>query len=152
MQNRYNKFTLLISNINKCIQKIKAKEMELLSLKGAYVNCILNLNNSNGLTLNELKNLCNEDKSAVSRTISSLENLGFISYSKNTTEKYNNLITLTQKGKEVAKIIEEKVNELFCKCSTDLNLSKRDDFYNSLELISLNLQQLSDNYGGKNER
>jgi hypothetical protein len=53
---------------------------------------------------------------------------------------------LTQKGKEVGKIIEEKISKILQETSVGLSESELEIFYRSLALIGNNLQNICDTY------
>ena len=73
MQERFKTFTILVSNINRCIHKIKTEEMADFNLKSSHVSCLYYIYKENSLTAKELCGLCGEDKANISRTIKFLE-------------------------------------------------------------------------------
>lgn len=150
--NRYNKFYSLISSINKCIQKIKNEEMASLGLKGKQVQCLYHLfNEDEGISMLKLCQVCGEDKGAMSRTISELERGDFLYVEEVKTQKYRNPIKLTNRGKEVGKFINEKINEMFLIGSEGVQQEEIEKFYEILSVIEQNLKNICSNYGGKND-
>ena len=75
---RFKTFTLLVSNINRSIRKIKNEEMAEFGLKSPHVSCLYYLYTEESLTAKELADICDEDKAALSRSIVALEKLGYI--------------------------------------------------------------------------
>ena len=141
MESRFEKFTALITNIGRCIQKIKSMEMKELGLKGKQVLCIFHLSNSvDGLSSTQLFKICEEDKAAISRTIKELESLQLV-FVQDGEKKYRNPIKLTQKGRKVAQQIQEKINQIFAEVGTGLQDEERKSMYCTLELIHANLKK-----------
>lgn len=153
MEDRFGKFTLLINNINRYINKIKSEEMAKFGLKSYHVSCLFYLykHSDCGLTASELCSLCDEDKGTVSRSLSYLQDNGYIRCDEEINKKkYRAKLFLTKKGFEISDKINtltDKSVELGSKGITDF---ERENMYNSLDLISNNLKNLCDNYGGKN--
>lgn len=87
MFDRFETFTTTITQINRCIQKIKSHEIGSWGLKGTHVMCLYSLGKKpEGLTAAQLSKVCGEDKAAVSRTISELTEKNFVT-SDTDTEK-----------------------------------------------------------------
>ena len=146
MENRYDKFTKLITNINRNIQKIKKVVMEQLGLKGNQVQVMFHLykQKKEGISLTKLASICDEDKAAISRTIKELESKGFVFVEENIDQKYRNPIKLTEKGLKVGEIVSQKIDEFFNLGRDGVLPSDIDRFYFLLNLISDNLQNIYD--------
>lgn len=148
MEERFKTFTIQIAKISRCIRKIKTEEMAELDLKSLHVSCLYYLYKENGsLTAKELCDICEEDKAAVSRSLLSLENEGFLTCSSKTEKRYKSPISLTPKGQAVGKIIADKIDNILNLASEGLSEEDRIIFYKSLILISDNLQKICDEYG-----
>ena len=79
MLHRFSAFVGGITECYKYIQRIKAAEMTEFGLKGTHVMCLFYLaQNPEGLTAAQLCALCQEDKAAISRTLSELAEKGFL--------------------------------------------------------------------------
>lgn len=79
MVERFEKFSLAISEIFRCWHKIAAEEMEKRGLKGIhsiYLTTMLRF--PEGLTAAKLAELCGRDKAEVSRSVSSMEKMGLL--------------------------------------------------------------------------
>ena len=134
MQDRFQAFVTGISVCYKYIQKIKSVEMTEFGLKGAHAMCLFFLHSHpEGLTAAQLSQLCAEDKAAVSRSLASLADKGYI---ESDEKKYRSVIRLTESGKAVASHIDVMIE----RCGDGLTEQDREIFYNSLELISNNLR------------
>ena len=108
MENRFSKFTVLISNINRYINRIKSEEMLSFGLRSVHVSCLFYLfKNENGLTASELCSMCEEDKGAISRSLEFLEENNYIICEQSDKKKYRAKLYLTDRGKEIgARILE----------------------------------------------
>ncbi len=148
MKDRFETFTLLIAKISRCIRKIKTEEVAEFNLKSPHVSCLYYLfKHEEALTAKDLCDICDEDKAAISRSIEYLENNGFISCESKTEKRYKSPLMLTEKGKEVGRFIESKIDSILDIASAGLTEEKRIIFYESLELIGENLQKICDEYG-----
>lgn len=147
MQERFKNFTVLIAKINRSIKKIKTEEMKEFNLKSPHVSCLYYLFQESSLTAKELENICQEDKASLSRSLEHLENCGYIKYNSDLKKKYKTSLQLTQKGKEIATIITKKIDNNLNLASNGLNEEKRKILYESLNLISKNLDNICNKYG-----
>lgn len=140
MLNRFDMFTTSITQIYKSLQRIKNREMTEFNLKGTHTMCIFRLGrNPDGMTLTALSAACEEDKAAMSRTVAELTRDGFVTV--DSERKYRAPITLTDKGRLVAKRVDEMVAEAVAAGGNGLTEEERRNFYYALELISENLKK-----------
>lgn len=152
MKVRFERFTSLIWNINRCIQKIKCYEMEELGLKGNQVQCLFHLKvERKELSSSQLCLLCGEDKAAISRTIKELENKGLVYTAEIENRKYKKPIKLTEEGEKVAEKILAKIDDLFAMGSVGIQEKDREKFYAQLTKIYDNLTEICNNFGGNND-
>ena len=86
-----------------------------------------------------LKPSCEEDKAAMSRTVAELTRDGFVTV--DSERKYRAPITLTDKGRLIAKRVDEMVAEAVAAGGNGLTEEERRIFYYALELISENLKK-----------
>lgn len=149
MQERFKNFTVLIAKISRSIRRIKTEEMEEFNLKSPHVSCLYYLYKESSLTAKELCDICQEDKSALSRSIEYLENNGYITCNSDLKKRYKSSLVLTEKGKEIAIIIANKIDNILNTASQGLSEENRIILYESLNLISENLNNICENYGDK---
>ena len=145
MFNRFETFITTMNQINRSIQIIKNREMEKYGLKGTHVMCLYQLKqHAEGLTATELATLCDEDKAAVSRSLSKIESKGLISFTDIAGRKrYRTVITLTEQGKNVCDKISQKIDELLQIHSNGISDQDREVFYRVFSVIADNLQEIS---------
>lgn len=146
---RYDKFTSLILSLYRSIQKIKSMEMKEFGLKGNQVQCLYHLNLSEGLSLGKLCALCYEDKGAMSRTIKSLIEKGYVEQ-KVGDLKYKNPYILTNLGREIATKVEKLTKDMVNKGSKGIAIEERDSFYKNLSIVANNLIEVCKTYGVNN--
>ena len=151
MENRFSKFTLLISNINRSINKIKSAEMGRFDLKSSHVSCLYYIykNSESSLTASELCSLCDEDKGTISRALNNLEDNGYIECTYDSKKKYRAKLFLTKKGCEIGQKIVKISDDIVEFASKDLSEKDRVILYKSLDNIACNLNKLCENYGEK---
>ena len=142
MYDRFETFTVAIIKINRCIHKIKAEVMAQFDLKSQHVSCLYYLLDANGLTATELCEICAEDKSAISRAIDYLEKRGLIYCDSAAKKRYKALLTLTDEGRMIAKIVDDKIKEVLAQSAAGLSKEEHESFYKSLLTIAANLQRI----------
>lgn len=142
MQDRFQAFVTGITTCYKYIQKIKTMEMTEFGLKGAHAMCLFFLHSHpEGLTAAQLSQLCGEDKAAVSRSLASLTEQGFI---ESDEKKYRSRLRLTRQGKDVAAHIDEMILRWVESGGDGLTEQDREVFYDSLDRIANNLREKID--------
>lgn len=139
MLQRFEAFVTGVTVCYKYIQRIKSAEMSEFGLKGTHVMCLFFLHhNPEGLTAAQLCQLCAEDKAAISRTIATLQDQGYIDGSD---KKYRAPLTLTPAGKAIAEKIDTLIEQWVSFGGDGLTDKERATFYNTLERISENLRE-----------
>lgn len=139
MIRRFDAFVTGITVCYKYIQRIKSAEMTEFGLKGTHVMCLFYLNqNPAGLTAAQLRNLCAEDKAAISRTVADLRGRGFVI--SDSEKNYRAPLRLTEAGHTIAKKVEELIEGWVTAGGDGLNNQERIDFYRSLAKISDNIR------------
>lgn len=138
MLQRFQSFVTGITICHKYIQKIKSMEMTEFGLKGTHVMCIFFLHHHpEGLTAAQLCQLCGEDKAAISRTLATLRQKGFL---ESDEKKYRSQLRLTKAGCELAVRIDQLIEQWVGFGSDGLTDEERNTFYYALDLISNNLR------------
>lgn len=150
MENRFEVFTTQISKISRYIRKIKSIEMSKFNLKTTHVSCLYYLYKSkDNMTAKELCDICDEDKSAISRSIDYLEKNEYIMCTSKTEKRYKSPLFLTEKGKTVGIEIAKKIDNFLNEASEGISEENRDNLYKSLSVISNNLQKICEKLGEK---
>ncbi len=141
MLKRFESFVTGINICYKSIQRIKSDEIDRfgLGLKGTHVMCVFFLHmNPSGLTSANLAKLCSEDKAAISRTVSVLQEKGFVQTGET---RYRNIIRLTPSGEKLAGKLEELIFGWVETIGGGLTDEERDIFYSALGKIADNLNE-----------
>lgn len=148
-ENRFEVFSTFIARINKSLQKIKAKAMEPFGLKSSHVMCLFFLQQSeSGLTIAEISELSELDKGAVSRAMSELQKLGYVSRpGAEDSKKYRVKLSLTETGHALSEKMNLIIDDSVKKAGLGLSEENRRVFYSGLALICSNLQALAESYG-----
>lgn len=146
MIDRFETFAMTISVMNRCIQKIKAREMEAVGLKSTHVMCLYSLGKTEeGLTAAQLCDICREDKAAISRSVNELVKKGYASLDMGEEKRaYRTKILLTPKGLETVEYINRRIEQALDAVGEGLEESQRELFYKSLSMIGEKLQRYAD--------
>ena len=140
MKERFKTFTVLIAKISRNIKKIKNQEMAEYGLRSVHVTCLYYLYSAESLTATELCELCEEDKATISRGLDFLEENGYVVCETKIGQRYTSPLLLTEKGAEVAKKINDKIDFVLDEVCIDLDEAQRAEFYRSLAVISDSLE------------
>lgn len=142
MVERFEKFSLAISEISRCWHKIATEEMEKYGLKGIhsiYLTTMLRF--PEGITAAKLGELCGRDKAEVSRTVASMEKMGLI---QKAGSAYRTRLLLTEKGLQAGEFVRSRAALAVELAGGDLSDEQRATFYQALESITSNLQTISE--------
>lgn len=145
MQERFERFTVLINRISRDIRKIKNQEMAAYHLRSTHVSCLYYMYSLDGVTAAELCEHCEEDKATISRALDYLESNGFLCRASDHAKRYRSPLRLTEKGQAVGKRIAEKINAVLDTVSHTLTEDERAAFYRSLSAISRSLGAIAQN-------
>ena len=141
MENRFEKFSIAVLELNRCLRRIKDLEMRKFGLRSAHTMCVFYLGqHPEGLTVTQLSEICREDKAAVSRCLSQLAQRELVvSYAPRNLRAYRNPYRLTEKGRLLAKQMDERVAEALRWGGRGLTEEQRETFYASAQIILDNL-------------
>lgn len=144
MVERFERFSLAISEISRCWHRIANEVMKHYGLKGAYSVYFTAMSRfPQGLTATQLVDLCGRDKADVSRAMAILEEKGLVWRQQNDAKAYRAKLILTADGVALAEQINEKAKAAVEYASHDLSVEKRKVLYEALDLITVNLQGMS---------
>lgn len=145
MTERFERFTLSISEVSRYWHKITTKEMAKYELKGIHSMYLLTmLHYPNGITAPQICALCGRDKADVSRMMTILEEKGMVTKEGTNQNMYRGTFKLTEKGKEAAEYVRARVTLAVEIAGKELSNEKRAIFYETLEMITENLRRLSE--------
>ena len=146
MENRFEKFSIAVLELNRYLQKIKDQEMRKFGLRSAHTMCVFYLGqHPEGLTVTQLSAICREDKAAVSRCLSQLAERDLVvSDAPRNQRAYRNPYRLTEKGRILAKQVDERVEEALRQGGKGLTEEQRETFYATAQIILENLSNYRD--------
>lgn len=146
MVERFEKFSTLISSINKYVLKIEADEMISMGLKGSFAQYLVAMNRyPEGVTSSMLCEICDKDKGAVSRAIAEMQDKGLINQRGLLGSRYRAKHTLTEEGKRIAEYVSQKAIKAVAMANVGLSEEDRKTFYKVLEIYYCNLKSVYDN-------
>ena len=145
MLNRFARFSLAISEIDRCWHKLAAEEMakyDLNSPHAVYLTALYDASEE-GITAAKLGELCRKNKADVSRMVSILEKKGLVRREAIGSNLYRAKLMLTEEGKQAAEHVRERAAVAVELAGAGLSEENREIFYEALEQITANLQVLS---------
>jgi len=141
---RFEKFSLAISEINRYWHKLAAEELAPYGLKAAHATYLTAMyRHREGITVPELCEECGKDKSDASRMLAILEEKGLVSKQTSGGSRYRGRMLLTDRGLEAAEHVCRRASLAVEAAGSDLTDARREDLYRSLESITQNLRRLS---------
>lgn len=144
MLDRFERFSLAISEISRYWHKITADEMKKYGLKGAHSVYLVTMRRyPEGLTAPQLCDICGKDKADVSRAMSIMEEKG-LAYKEGVNQRlYGGVFKLTEQGKIAAEYVCDRASLAVKMAGEELSDENRKIFYESLELITSKLRTIS---------
>ncbi|MGM9941834.1 MAG: MarR family winged helix-turn-helix transcriptional regulator [Bulleidia sp.] len=145
MNERFEKFTVSISRIERAIRRIENFEMAEYNLRSSHISCLYFLYTTDARTASELTLRCNDDKATISRSLEYLEKNGYVHREKSVRKRYNTPVVLTEKGNAAAASIAEKIHHVLQEVSFDITDEQREILYTCLFNIADRLETILDN-------
>ena len=146
MLDRFERFSLAISEIDRCWHKLAAEEMAKYGLNSphaVYLNVLRQ--HEDGITATRLGELCGKNKADVSRMVSILMEKGLVEKQAVGGNMYRALLRLTPAGLDAANHTQTRAALAVELAGKGLSEEERRVFYYALERIASNLQVLSKN-------
>ena len=145
MVDRFEKFSLAISEIYRYWHKIAADELSEYHLKSSHAVYLTTLYRyPDGLTAPRLAELCGKDKADVSRMVSIMEAKGLVSKEGSNQNRSRGTLKLTEEGLHVAEQISKRAALAVEKANEGITEEKRVIFTECLDIITRNLQRVSE--------
>lgn len=142
MIDRFEKFSFFISEISHHWHKIANDVMDEYGLKGPHSVYFTTLYRCpDGVTSTKLGEICSRDKADVSRAISLMEKKGLV---VREGTNYRALLKLTKEGKLIAEKIKSRAEAAVELGGKGLTEEQRETFYEAIEIICSNLEDLSE--------
>ena len=143
MIDRFERFSLAISDISRYWHKIAAEELKQYGLKSSHATYLTTMSRfPEGITAPRLAELCGKDKADVSRMMSIMGQKGLITKVGSHAKLYRGYLKLTEEGIAVAKQIRRRVELAVERAGQGLTEEARAVFYDSLDMITRNLKHI----------
>ena len=144
MLERFEQFTFYISSVYRDVQKIERDEMEKHGLRGAFAQYLLAISRyPEGITAAGLCEVCDKDKSAVSRVVAEMEAKGLVIRETDGISQYRAKLRLTPEGEAAAEFVRQRASAAVELAGKGLSEEDRKAFYSELERICVSLQRIS---------
>ncbi len=149
-EERFELFTLLISEFDKDIQKIKAARTRALGIKNVHALWLyLLLKHPDGLSAAQIAEKSRINRSLVSREIDALVDKGYVRTTETaeTAEKrrYNWKFILTRSGIALAREISEIALEVQAHADRGITQNELEQFYATFRKLKDNFSYITDN-------
>ncbi len=135
---RFEEFVHLVSSLEKEVQRIRAAECERLGLRGADLMCLYYLGKSGeGMTAAELSRAAGVTRAAVSRTLATLSERGFVEVDEpaGDARRYRAGVRLTKRGREAMSGVEAAVSRVMSTVDSALEDGERAQLYVSMASV-----------------
>ena len=143
MISKYELFSASVSSLYRDIQRIERRETAKYGMKGPHAQCLLAMSRyPEGITATQICDICEKDKAAVSRTLAELVENGLVLRTARTGSRYRALLTLTEKGKDAARTVNEKAQIAVELAGAGLDDAQREVFSAVLDVIAGNLHTI----------
>ncbi len=144
MTDRFERFSIAISEISKYWHRLASEEMEKHGLKGPHAIYLTTLfRNPDGLTAPQICEISGKDKADVSRMMAIMEKNGLVTKESVNKNLYRAVFRLTDGGREAAEQVSKRAQLAVDIAGGDLTEEQRAVFYESLEVITNKLRELS---------
>lgn len=144
MLERFETFSLAISEISKYWHKLTTDEMKKYGLNGPHsIYLLVMAKHEDGLTAPQICELCGKDKADVSRTMSIMEKKGLVTKEGTNPSLYRGLLKLTEEGKKAAHYVADRARLAVEIAGRGLDEENRTVFYEALGIIAGNMRELS---------
>ena len=144
MLERFERFSVAISEISRCWRKLASEELAKYGLKSPHATYLTTMYKyPDGISVPKLCEVSGKDKSDASRMIAILEEKGLACKKDVGGSLYRGLWVLTDEGKNAAEQVSLRASKAVELAGKDLDEETRNIFYKALESITSNLTILS---------
>ncbi len=143
-QERFSRFIRSVDSVQKNIRKFRVANAEVFGIKSVHILWVYELyRRPEGMSAAELAAVSMIDRSLISREIAELKKSGCIDIEDTGTKRaYNAKITLTEKGRRMAKAVGAAGLDIQHKADMGITEDELENFYRTFEKISLNLEKI----------
>ena len=143
MIDRFERFSLAITEISRYWHKLAAEELSKYGLKGSHATYLTAMYKyPEGITVPQLCEVCGKDKSDASRMLSILEEKGLVKKQEVGGSLYRGKLQLTEEGYLAAEHVSKRASRAVEAAGRNLTDGEREVFYKSLDSITANLREL----------
>lgn len=144
MLDRFERFSCAISEITRCWRKLASEELAKYGLNSPHVTYLTAMYQyPQGITVPQLCQISGKDKSDASRMIAILEKKGLVEKQVVNGSLYRGVWVLTEEGQAAARQVSQRTGRAVELAGRDLTDETRELFYEALESIARNLNELS---------
>lgn len=143
MLDRFERFSLAITEISRYWHRLATEELAKYGLKGPHATYLTAMYRCpEGVTVRELCETTGRDKSDASRMVSILIEKGLAQKRVVDGSLYRGKLQLTDEGRQAAAHVSERASRAVEMAGRNLTEPEREQFYKSLDSITANLREL----------
>ena len=140
-RDRFVNFSNLLYSAGKSLHRIKTRGMESYGLGSTHPFCLRALYaHPEGMTRTQLATVCSVDKAQISRLVSELAEMGYVTESSKGAG-YRKKVVLTDEGRRIAEDMDAKVKRVLAYVSGEIPLAEIEQMYKTLNRICENLKK-----------
>ncbi len=140
-RDRFSDFSNLLYSATKSLHRLKTRAMDGYGLSSAHPFCLRALQmKPEGMTRTQLATACSVDKAQISRIVSELVERGYVSEASKGAG-YRKKIILTDRGRQIACEIDDKVNRVLTYVSGEIPPDDIEQMYCTMSRICENLKR-----------
>ena len=140
-RDRFVDFSNLLYSAGKSLHRIKTRGMESYGLGSTHPFCLRALYaHPEGMTRTQLATVCSVDKAQISRLVSELAEMGYVTESSKGAG-YRKKVVLTDEGRRIAEDMDAKVKRVLAYVSGEIPLAEIEQMYKTLNRICENLKK-----------
>lgn len=142
MSQRFTRFTMTLSRLNKLIQKLKTDGMSPYGLKAVDTLCIYQLEACGEMSFAEVAERCELDQALVSRTLRELVKNGMVE-KQGLPGRYNATYRLTPEGEKRAVEIRAIITAVQTRADEGITPEDLEVFYRVLNRLTVNFEAMT---------
>ena len=142
VDDRFTRFTISLSRLNKHIQKLKTDGMGKWGLKAVDTLCIYQLARCGEMSFSQVAERCDSDAALISRTLRELVKNGMVEKT-GAPGKYNATYRLTPMGRERSEYIRRVTAVVQRQADQGVSPEDLETFYRVLDQLTLNFEKMT---------
>ncbi|WP_201769271.1 MarR family winged helix-turn-helix transcriptional regulator [Fervidicella metallireducens] len=125
----------MVQKLVRVFQLFERDQIKIYGFTSSQCYSLIEILKADRLTMNELSDKMNLDSSTMTRIIDKLVRDGLIKRDKDEEDRRKVLVMLTDRGKEVANMLNDSVNEYYKKIISNIPTGRIDEVLNAVSVL-----------------